>query len=135
MEKKETLKTVETEEKVIEVKEEPKTILKREKFKGSDGKKYYSYYVDKEVNVVTEDGEIQTKKMTANLVPKDKGGYENLETLFIINSKPSLIVRHELMVDSETKKRTKYTTYKVSGMIGEANFTIALKPFLKKFSG
>ena len=116
------------EDEIIETKETKQIPLRRTKFLSSDGKKYYKYFVESDIEFTTEKGEKKKRKIVANMQPKDIGGYENLDMLFEINSKPFLNVGQEVLVDS-TGRKSKYTTYKVEVDFNGMVLSVSLKPF------
>ena len=93
------------EEKVEKVEEQnTKLFVERDTFTGSDGKKYWNYFLR---------AKIRERDKKINFSPKDKGGYDFLDMVFEIADKAELVISEEEMTNEITKKVSKYKTYKL----------------------
>lgn len=95
---------MEKESKVMEsdVKVEKKNLfVVREKFVGSNGQEYWSYFVK---------GKVRERIVRVDFAPKDKGGYEPLDILFDVQDKAELIITDETSTDMNGNKLS-YKSY------------------------
>ena len=89
---------------VVEQQEQAlKLFVERESFVGNDGKQYWAYVLK---------GDVRGRAVKVDFAPKDKGGYEPLDIVFMVNDKAELIMTKETMTDANGTK-TSYTSYKV----------------------
>lgn len=109
---------VENTKKEIKAETEKKLFLERAKFKGSDGKEYWSYFLK---------GKVRGRDVRVDFAPKDKGGYEPLDIVFDVNDKPELIMSNETMTDNNGKE-TKYVAYRVTAIGDGVEYTCGVKP-------
>lgn len=77
--------------------------VERESFIGSDGKQYWAYVLK---------GSVRGRAIKVDFAPKDKGGYEPLDIVFMFNDKAKLVMTTETMTDALGKKSS-YVSYKV----------------------
>lgn len=93
---------------VNDVKEEEtkalKLYLERESFEGKNGETYFAYFVK---------AQIRKRDIKIDFLPKDKGGYVNLDLIFEIAKKNEIIMTKGKITDSATGAITEYTSYKV----------------------
>ena len=75
--------------------------LKREQYKGRDGRIYWSYYIT---------GTVRGKTVRADITPKDSGGFTVLDIIFENTKTAKFITYDETMTDS-SGKRTSYSVY------------------------
>ena len=80
------------------MKKEVTLVLEREAFVTKDGKEMYGYFVR---------GEAAGRKIKADFLAKDQGGYELLDLMFEINPKVNLIMHEESMTDDITMRGKK----------------------------
>ena len=108
------------EEKVEKVEEQnTKLFVERDTFTGSDGKKYWNYFLR---------AKIRERDKKINFSPKDKGGYDFLDMVFEIADKAELVMTTSTMKD-DAGKRTKYTSYKLVNIDEEGTpFEASVKP-------
>lgn len=92
--------------------------VERERFKGTDGKEYWSYNLK---------GQVRGRDVRIDFAPKDKGGYEPLDIIFDVAPKAELLMSDETMTDNDGKK-TKYTAYSVRTVENGIEYTCAVKP-------
>ena len=89
---------------VVEQQEQAlKLFVERESFVGNDGKQYWAYVLK---------GDVRGRAVKVDFAPKDKGGYEPLDIVFMVSDKAELIMTKETMTDANGTK-TSYTSYKV----------------------
>jgi len=101
-----------------EIKEENKLFVEREKFKGSDGKDYWSYVLK---------GKVRNRDIKVDFAPKDKGGYEPLDIVFEVAPKAELLISDEIMTDNAGNK-TKYKAYCVRTVENGVPYECNVKP-------
>ena len=94
-----------TDVQVVEQVEEKalKLFVERESFIGTDGKQYWAYVLK---------GDVRGRAVKVDFAPKDKGGYEPLDIVFMVKDTAELIMTTETMTDVNGKKNT-YVSYKV----------------------
>ena len=80
-----------------------KLFVERESFIGNDGKQYWAYVLK---------GQVRGRAVKVDFAPKDKGGYEPLDIVFMVKDNAELIMTTETMTDANGKK-TNYVSYKV----------------------
>ena len=80
-----------------------KLFVERESFIGTDGKQYWAYVLK---------GDVRGRAVKVDFAPKDKGGYEPLDIVFMVKDTAELIMTTETMTDANGKKNT-YVSYKV----------------------
>lgn len=98
------VKTANVNEEVIDktdIKETAKKFYLSRKTFSLNGEQYYSYGVD---------GTLRGRKVRADFIPKDKGGYEVLDIVFDTVDKVELVVGEETMQGNDGTK-SRYTTY------------------------
>ena len=76
-------------------------VLERETFVSKKGKEMYNYFVS---------GVVHGRKIKADFVAKDMGGYEFLDFMYEISPTVNLIMHEETMTD-EKGKESKYMVY------------------------
>lgn len=92
--------------------------VEREKFRGNDGKEYWSYNLK---------GQVRGRDVKIDFAPKDKGGYEPLDIIFDVAPKAELLMSDETMTDNNGNV-TKYTAYRVRTIENGIEYTCAVKP-------
>ena len=97
---------------------ENKLFLERAKFKGSDGKEYWSYYLK---------GQVRNREVRVDFAPKDKGGYEPLDIVFEVTDKPELVMTDEVMTDNNGHE-AKYKAYRVTATENGVEYACSVKP-------
>ena len=80
-----------------------KLFVERESFIGNDGKQYWAYVLK---------GDVRGRAVKVDFAPKDKGGYEPLDIVFMVSDKAELVMTTETMTDANGKKQS-YVSYKV----------------------
>lgn len=78
--------------------------VERKRVTGSDGRKFWNYFVK---------GMRKGKEIKADLTPKDMGGYEQLDDIFEDRDKVILTITNGTRDNGG--KRVKFTSYSVSG--------------------
>ena len=107
----------EVEEEVI-TEEELNVFVERKPVIADTGRKYYNYYVK---------GEMQGREIRADVIPSDKGGYEQLDMLFSGKEKLPLVVGRSSQLDA-TNKIIRRNTYAVK-FVDDCglDFTVSIK--------
>lgn len=95
-----------------------KLFVERESFMGTDGKQYWAYVLK---------GEVRGRAVKVDFAPKDKGGYEPLDIVFMISDKAELIMSTEIMTDASGRK-TSYVSYKVRNSDELGDLECGVKP-------
>ena len=104
---------------VVEQQEQAlKLFVERESFIGNDGKQYWAYVLK---------GNVRGRAVKVDFAPKDKGGYEPLDIVFMISDKAELIMTKETMTDASGNK-TSYTSYKVRNKDDLGELECGVKP-------
>lgn len=111
--------TAQTDVQVVEQEEKAlKLFVERESFIGNDGKQYWAYVLK---------GQVRGRDVKVDFAPKDKGGYEPLDIVFMVSDKAELIMTTETMTDANGKQ-TKYTSYKVRNADELGELECGVKP-------
>lgn len=95
-----------------------KLFVERESFIGNDGKQYWAYVLK---------GQVRGRDVKVDFAPKDKGGYEPLDIVFMVSDKAELIMTTETMTDANGKK-TSYVSYKVRNSDELGDLECGVKP-------
>ena len=86
----------------------------RESFHSDKGERdLWAYVVCGDVSIKNRKGEKIKKDVKASFEAKDKGGYDVLDFIFMIDDTAELIIREETMVDDRGNKSI-YNVYEVS---------------------
>lgn len=98
-------------------------IVEREMFKTKDKREMYGYFVR---------GKARGRDIKVDFVAKDQGGYETLDLIFDIAPTAELLIRDEVMVNSDGTK-TPYTVYEVQNVDEEEDivYKYEIKPARK----
>ena len=112
--------TAQADVQVIEQVEEKglKLFVERESFIGNDGKQYWAYVLK---------GQVRGRDVKVDFAPKDKGGYEPLDIVFMVSDKAELVMTTETMTDANGKK-TSYVSYKVRNADELGELECGVKP-------
>ena len=96
-----------------------KLLVERETYE-KDGQNFYSYFVK---------GQIRGKDVKARLSPKDMGGYDILDIVFLTDETAELVITPSEMTD-EKGNIVKFTSYECNNVDPETGdvFTCGLKP-------
>ena len=91
------------------MKKEVTLVLEREAFVTKDGKEMYGYFVR---------GEAAGRKIKADFLAKDQGGYELLDLMFSIKQTANLVIWEERMTDDKGNV-TPYMVYEARVVDGD----------------
>ena len=101
----------------------------RESFHSEKSEKdMWAYVVCGDISIKSHAGDIIKKDVKASFEAKDKGGYEVLDFIFMIDETAELIIKEDSMTDDYGKK-TVYDVYEVSQVDGDGvPYSYQVKP-------